>query len=82
MAQAGSNYEKNEGPKSRWTVPLISCSWFIKNKFIILCVNILELLKAFQYVPKFGGESVLNFCNITVGTMFSNAFYRKDTFYL
>ena len=23
MAQAGSNYEKNGGPKSRWTVPLI-----------------------------------------------------------
>ena len=23
VAQAGSNEEKNEGPKSRWTVPLI-----------------------------------------------------------
>ena len=24
LAQAGSNYEKNEGRKSRWTVPLIN----------------------------------------------------------
>ena len=29
MAQAGSNYEKNGGPKSRWTVPL-------RKRFLLL----------------------------------------------
>ena len=36
VAQAGSNYEKNGGPKSRWTVPLISIQVYIP---VMLCAG-------------------------------------------
>ena len=41
VTQAGSNYEeeKNEGPKSRWTVPLSYCCLEIENWCILHKMN-------------------------------------------
>ena len=46
MAQAGSNYEKNEGPKSRWTVPLIKNLKNLKQLQMVVFYPFFKLCQA------------------------------------
>ena len=43
MAQAGSNYEKNGGPKSRWIVPLTEVTFFCPEANIPIKISRLGL---------------------------------------